>query len=136
MLAIAAFEGLATFGITLAASILIENLKGYVISPVVEGDQLDIHPLVVFISVLVGSALLGVAGAFVAVPAAAMLQVLYDDVVRPWRLEQLAAADEPLVRARQQERGAHRRECKTSATRATTHTAISVYVQPRRMSKT
>ena len=63
------------------------------ISPVVEGDQLDIHPLVVFISVLVGSALLGVAGAFVAVPAAAMVQVLYDEVVRPWRLEKLAAAD-------------------------------------------
>ena len=63
------------------------------ISPVVEGDQLDIHPLVVFISVLVGSALLGVAGAFVAVPAAAMVQVLYDDVLRPWRLEQLATVD-------------------------------------------
>ena len=93
LLAIAAFEGLATLGITLAASVLIENLKGYVISPVVEGDQLDIHPLVVFISVLVGSALLGVAGAFVAVPAAAMVQVVYDDVVRPWRLEKLAAAD-------------------------------------------
>ena len=90
LLAIAAFEGLATFGITFAASVLIENLKGYVISPVVEGDQLDIHPLVVFISVLVGSALLGVAGAFVAVPAAAMVQVLYDEVIRPWRLEQLA----------------------------------------------
>ena len=80
LLAIAAFEGLATFGITFVASVLIENLKGYVISPVVEGDQLDIHPLVVFISVLIGSALLGVAGAFVAVPAAAMVQVLYDEV--------------------------------------------------------
>ena len=93
LLAIAAFEGLTTFGLTFAASVVIENLKGYLISPVVEGDQLDIHPLVVFISVLVGSALLGVAGAFVAVPAAAMLQVLYDDVVRPWRLAKLAAAD-------------------------------------------
>jgi predicted PurR-regulated permease PerM len=91
LLAIAAFEGVATFGITFAASVLIENVKGYVISPVVEGDQLDIHPLVVFVSVLIGSALLGVAGAFVAVPAAAMVQVLYDDVVRPWRLAQLAA---------------------------------------------
>ena len=93
LLAIAAFEGLSTFGITFAASVLIENLKGYLISPIVEGDQLDIHPLVVFVSVLVGSALLGVAGAFVAVPAAAMVQVLYDDVVRPWRLGKLAAAD-------------------------------------------
>ena len=73
---------------------MIENLKGYVISPVVEGDQLDIHPLLVFVSVLVGGALLGVAGAFIAVPAAAMAQVLYEEVVRPWRLAQLAAADD------------------------------------------
>ena len=93
LLAIAAFEGLVTLGITFAASVLIENLKGYVISPLVEGDQLDIHPLVVFVSVLIGSALLGVAGAFVAVPAAAMVQVLYDDVIRPWRLAQLAGAE-------------------------------------------
>jgi len=93
LLAIAALEGLATFGLTFAASVLVENLKGYVISPVIEGDQLDIHPLVVFVSVLVGSALLGVAGAFVAVPAAAMLAVLYDEVVRPWRAAQIARAE-------------------------------------------
>jgi predicted PurR-regulated permease PerM len=89
LLAIAALDGLGTLGITFAASVVIENLKGYVISPVVEGDQLDIHPLVVFVSVLVGGALLGVAGAFVAVPAAAMVQVLHEEVVRPWRLAQL-----------------------------------------------
>jgi predicted PurR-regulated permease PerM len=95
LLAIAALDGLGTLGITFAASVVIENLKGYVISPVVEGDQLDIHPLVVFVSVLVGGALLGVAGAFVAVPAAAMAQVLYEEVVRPWRLAQLQTLDVP-----------------------------------------
>jgi predicted PurR-regulated permease PerM len=35
--------------------------------------------------VLVGGALLGVAGAFIAVPAAAMLQVLAEEVLIPWR---------------------------------------------------
>jgi predicted PurR-regulated permease PerM len=91
LLAIAALEGLATFGLTLAASVAIENLKGYVISPTVEGQQLDIHPLLVFVSVLVGGALLGVPGAFVAVPAAAMLQVLAEEVLIPWRRRQVAA---------------------------------------------
>jgi predicted PurR-regulated permease PerM len=38
----------------------------------VEGDQLDIHPLLVFVSVLVGATLGGPAGAFVAVPLAAI----------------------------------------------------------------
>lgn len=89
LLAIAALQGLTTLGIVFAASVVIENLKGYLISPLVEGDQLDIHPLLVFISVLIGGALLGLAGAFIAVPAAAMVQVLFEEVVIPWRKRQL-----------------------------------------------
>jgi predicted PurR-regulated permease PerM len=89
LLAIAALEGLGTLGLTFGASVVIENLKGYVISPVVEGQQLDIHPLLVFVSVLVGGALLGVAGAFIAVPAAAMFQVLAEEVLIPWRQRQI-----------------------------------------------
>jgi predicted PurR-regulated permease PerM len=90
LLGVALLEGLGTFGLTFAASVVIENAKGYVISPVVEGDQLDIHPLLVFVSVLAGGALLGVAGAFIAVPFAAMLQVLVEEVVVPWRRRELA----------------------------------------------
>lgn len=97
LIAISALEGWVTLGLTFGASVVIENAKGYVISPVVEGHQLDIHPLLVFISVLVGGALLGVAGAFVAVPAAAMVQVLFEDVIRPWRLRQLGT--EPVTQA-------------------------------------
>jgi predicted PurR-regulated permease PerM len=91
LLGIAALEGLGTLGLTFIASVAIENAKGYVISPVVEGDQLDIHPLLVFVSVLVGGTLLGVAGAFIAVPFAAMLQVLADEVIVPWRQRQVEA---------------------------------------------
>ncbi len=89
LLGIAALEGWQTFALAFVASVLIENAKGYVISPLIEGDQLDIHPLLVFTAVLVGSALFGVAGAFVAVPAAAMVQVLFEEIVIPWRLAQL-----------------------------------------------
>jgi predicted PurR-regulated permease PerM len=85
LLGIAALDGLATFGLTFLASIVIQNLKGYVISPLVEGRQLDIHPLLVFVSVLCGAALGGFAGAFVAVPVAAIVQILVEDVVVPWR---------------------------------------------------
>jgi predicted PurR-regulated permease PerM len=95
LLAIALLEGWTTFGLTLLASIVIDNLKGLVISPFVEGDQLDISPLLVFVAVLVGAALLGPAGAFVAVPAAAMIQVVFEEVVIPWRTRQLTR-DEPV----------------------------------------
>jgi len=88
LLAVAALQGPKVFVLTFVASIVIENLKGYVISPFVEGDQLDIHPLLVFVSVLVGATLGGPAGAFVAVPLAAILDLLVKDVVVPWRKAQ------------------------------------------------
>ncbi len=93
LLAIALLEGWTTFGLTLLAAVVIDNLKGLLISPFVEGDQLDIPPLLVFVSVLVGAALLGPAGAFVAVPAAAMVQVVFEEVIIPWRRRQLAPAE-------------------------------------------
>ena len=83
LLAIAALEGWTAFGLTALSSVLIQNLEGSIISPFVQGDQLDIHPLVVFLAVLGGAALLGPAGAFVAVPFAAMVQVFVEEVVDP-----------------------------------------------------
>jgi len=90
LLGIAALEGLSTFGLVFAASIVIENGKGYFISPYVEGDQLDIHPLLVFVSVLIGATLGGVAGAFVAVPLAAIVDLFVREVVVPWRKREIA----------------------------------------------
>jgi predicted PurR-regulated permease PerM len=51
--------------------------------------------LLVLIAVLVGAVLLGAAGALVAVPFAAMLQVLFDEVFVPWRLAQIEAEEGP-----------------------------------------
>lgn len=96
LLTIALLEGWMTFGLTFGLSIIVENLKGLVISPFVEGDQLDIHPLLVFISVLIGAAMFGAAGAFVAVPAAAALEVVFQEVILPWRKRQLQGAEEEL----------------------------------------
>ncbi len=89
LLAIAALDSPRTFVLTFVASIVIQNLQGYVISPVVEGDQLEIHPLLVFVAVLVGAALGGAVGAFVAVPAAAIVDLLVQEVAVPWRRAQL-----------------------------------------------
>jgi predicted PurR-regulated permease PerM len=93
LLGIAAFEGWPTLALTFLASVVIEDLKAYVISPRVQGQQLNIDPLLVIIAVLVGSQLLGAIGAFVAVPFAAVLQVLFEEVVVPWRLRQIGDAD-------------------------------------------
>jgi predicted PurR-regulated permease PerM len=92
LLAIAALDSPRTFLLTFAASIVIQNLQGYVISPLVEGDRLEIHPLLVFVAVLVGAALGGAVGAFVAVPAVAILDLVVQEVVVPWRRAQLAGS--------------------------------------------
>ena len=76
LLGVAALQGWQTFVLTLLVSVVLENLKAFVISPRVEGEQLKIDPLLVLIAVLVGATLLGAGGALIAVPFAAMLQVL------------------------------------------------------------
>ena len=86
---IAALEGWKTFLAVVIVSVLIENLKGYLISPAVEGDQLDLNPLVVILAVLAGGILLGPIGALVAVPAAACIQVICEEVLIPWRRAQV-----------------------------------------------
>ena len=94
LLGVAALQGWQTFVLTLLVSVVLENLKAFVISPRVEGEQLKIDPLLVLIAVLVGAALLGAGGALIAVPFAAMLQVLFDEVFVPWRLEQIEQLEE------------------------------------------
>ena len=99
LLGIAALQGLTTFLLVLVASVVIENAKGYAISPYVEGEQLDIHPLLVFVSVLIGATLGGFAGAFIAVPAAAIVDLFIREVVVPWRRREItedAVSEAPL----------------------------------------
>jgi predicted PurR-regulated permease PerM len=99
LLAVAAFEGPTTLGLTFLASFVLENLKAYVISPRVEGEQLKLDPLLVLVAVLAGATLLGPAGALVSVPFAAMLQVLYDEILVPWRKAQIGEEEEEPVSA-------------------------------------
>jgi putative permease len=93
LFAVAALDGGVTLILAVIASVIIENLKGYLISPVVEGSQLDIDPLTVIVAVLVGGALLGPIGALVAVPAAACIQVVCEEVLIPWRRRKIDVLD-------------------------------------------
>ncbi|MFL6042505.1 MAG: AI-2E family transporter [Gaiellales bacterium] len=93
LLTIAAFQGWTTFGLTFLASYLIEDLKAYVIGPRVEGRTLNMDPLLTLLAVLCGTALLGWEGALIAVPFAAMLQVVFEEVIVPWRRAQWETSD-------------------------------------------
>jgi predicted PurR-regulated permease PerM len=63
-------------------AIVYQQLENNVIQPQIQKRALDIHPFVVLVSVLFGSALFGVPGALLAIPVAASAQIA---VLEWWR---------------------------------------------------
>jgi len=55
---------------------VVQMLEGMVITPRVVGDQVGLHPVAIMLAVLVGAELFGLLGIFLAVPAAAVINVL------------------------------------------------------------
>lgn len=50
--------------------VIVQQVEGDVLSPIVMGRALRLHPLVILISLTVGTVVAGVLGAFLAVPLA------------------------------------------------------------------
>jgi predicted PurR-regulated permease PerM len=71
-------QGLLTLGLY----ILVQQLENNLIVPKVMERAVALHPLVVLLALLSGAELLGVAGAVLAVPVAAALAVVLDEVRR------------------------------------------------------
>ena len=65
--------------IVLIFFILYQQLENHVLQPIVYGRTVQLSPLVVLISVLVGAELAGVIGALAAIPVAGTIQVLVVD---------------------------------------------------------
>lgn len=57
--------------------LMIQQIENHIIVPKVMGKSIDLHPVTVIISLLIGGQLMGVVGMILAVPAAALLKVLY-----------------------------------------------------------
>jgi predicted PurR-regulated permease PerM len=66
--------------LALGAAILIQQLENHLIVPRVMGQAVEIHPVVVMVAILAGNELLGITGALLAVPVAASLAVLVDEI--------------------------------------------------------
>jgi predicted PurR-regulated permease PerM len=65
-------HGLTTALIALAIVLTVQQLEGNVLSPILQGHRLKLHPAVVLLAVTAGGALFSVAGALLAVPFAAV----------------------------------------------------------------
>jgi predicted PurR-regulated permease PerM len=67
------------FWSVLAFAFLLQKAENYFIVPRVMASKVSVSPLAVFIAFLMGASLLGVMGAILAIPVAAILQVAFDE---------------------------------------------------------
>jgi predicted PurR-regulated permease PerM len=58
-------------------------MEGYVLVPKILGDSLGLHPVVVFVTVFVGGASLGMFGFLLALPIMACIVILVRELVLP-----------------------------------------------------
>jgi putative heme transporter len=66
-------QGLVTALLVLAVVIAVQQLESNVMEPIVLSRAIHLHPLMVLVSIATGAILLGVLGAFLAVPVAASI---------------------------------------------------------------
>jgi predicted PurR-regulated permease PerM len=92
--AVAVLVALVSNGVTgaliiLAVIVVVQQLEGNVLAPWLQSQSMQLHAAVVLLSVTLGSTLFGITGAFLAVPAAALIAVVlrYMDEVIAARAE-------------------------------------------------
>jgi predicted PurR-regulated permease PerM len=69
--------------IALAVFVVVQIVDQNVLSPMIFGQRVQLSFLLIIFATVVGGMLLGIAGAFLAVPAAAALQVIVVQIVAP-----------------------------------------------------
>jgi predicted PurR-regulated permease PerM len=97
-------EGLTDAVIMLIVILVYQQLENNVVTPAIQGKATEISAFFVVLGVTIGSALLGVLGALVAVPVTASIQIVVREVAaaRQARVKEAYATD-PLGRAQPQE---------------------------------
>lgn len=78
-LIIAIFLSPWQFWAVLVLATLIQQLENYLLVPRIMGQRVSISPLAVFVAFLIGGTLLGVIGALLAIPTAALIQVAFQE---------------------------------------------------------
>ena len=80
VLAIAILHSTWQFWSMLIIAVVLQKLENFIVAPRVMGRKVRMSPLAVFVAFMIGGTLLGVVGAILAVPVAAIIQVGFDEV--------------------------------------------------------
>jgi predicted PurR-regulated permease PerM len=70
-------NGVGTALIVLAIVVVVQQIEGNVLQPIIQGRGFNLHAAVVILAVTAGSSLAGITGAFLGVPVAALIAVIY-----------------------------------------------------------
>lgn len=78
-LAVAILHSRWQFWAVLAFYFVLQKFENYIVVPRVMAHKVSVPPLAVFIAFMIGASLLGVIGAIIAIPVAAIIQVMFDE---------------------------------------------------------
>jgi predicted PurR-regulated permease PerM len=81
--------------LAVALVVVIQQAESLVLVPVIQGRLISISPVAALLAVLAGSAIGDIPGAILAIPVTAIVMVVIDDVILPWRRMQIG--DDPVV---------------------------------------
>ncbi len=70
-------EGFTVALIVFGVVVLVQQIEGNVLQPIIQGRGFNLHAAVVILAVTAGSSLAGIVGAFLSVPVAALIAVIY-----------------------------------------------------------
>ena len=93
-----------TFLLAGAAILFVQQVESNLLVPFIMGRQLELHPFSIIFFALAFGSLFGFAGAILAVPAAAVVKVLFDEFyLQPNRVPEpeISGRSEILVRERE-----------------------------------
>jgi predicted PurR-regulated permease PerM len=79
----------------LAYFVIYQQVENNVLQPLVYGRSVHLHPLVIFLAVLIGGELLGILGALLAIPVAEIIRILIAEWVASRREAMAGAAPAP-----------------------------------------
>ncbi|KPK49623.1 MAG: hypothetical protein AMK72_04075, partial [Planctomycetes bacterium SM23_25] len=72
-----------------AVFVIVQTLEGWVLTPLVQGKAVGLHPVTLTVALLVGYNVLGLFGLIAAVPLASSVKILAREFVLP-KVEELA----------------------------------------------
>jgi predicted PurR-regulated permease PerM len=72
------FDSPTTAVLTVVAYVLIQQFEGNFLTPRIQGNALQVHPIIVLLAVIGGAQLAGLTGVIFAVPALAIVRVFFD----------------------------------------------------------